>query len=185
MIQLSHSHMTTEKKIALTIQTFVSKIISLLFNILSKSVIVFLPRSKCLLISWLQSPSTVILEPKKMKSVTALTFPPFIYHEVTGPDTMIFIFECWVLSQLFHPIKSFFSSFSLSAIKVVSYVYLRLLIFIPIILIPACNSSSLAFRMMYSTYKWNKQGDNIQPCLIPFLILNQLVVLCPVLTVAS
>ena len=70
IVQLSHSYMTTRKTIALTIQTFVSKVISLLFNMLSRLVIAFLPRSKCLLISWLQSPSAVILEPKKIKSVT-------------------------------------------------------------------------------------------------------------------
>ena len=81
-------------------------------------------------------------------------------------------------------IKRLFS-FSLSAIRVVSSVYLRLLIFLLEILIPACASSSLAFRMMYSTYKWNKQGDNIQPWCTPFPIWNQSVVLCPVLTVAS
>ena len=74
---------------ALTLQAFVSKIISLLFNILSKSVIVFLPRSKCLLISWLQSPSAVTLEPKKIKSDTV---SPPISHEVMGPDAMILVF---------------------------------------------------------------------------------------------
>ena len=73
--------MTTEKTIALTRQIFVSKVMSLLFNTLSRFVIAFLPRSKCLLISWLQSLATVILEPKKRKSVTAATFPPSICHE--------------------------------------------------------------------------------------------------------
>jgi len=95
----------------------------------------------------------------------------------------------WVLSQLFHFltfIRRFFSSSWLSAIKVVSSAYLRLLMFLPAILIPACASSSLAFRMMYySACKLNKQGDNIQPWHTPFLILNQSVVPCPVLTVAS
>ena len=81
-MQLSHSYMTSGKTIALTRQTFVRKVMSLLFNILSRLVIAFLLRSKCLLISWLQSPSTVILEPKKIKSVTVSTFPPFICHEV-------------------------------------------------------------------------------------------------------
>ena len=79
-VQLSHSYMTTEKTIALTIWTLVGKVMFLLFNILSRFVIVFLPRSKHLLISWLRSPSTVILEPKKIKSVTASTFPPCICH---------------------------------------------------------------------------------------------------------
>ena len=82
-------------------------------------------------------------------------------------------------------IKRFFSCPSLSAIRVVSSVYLRLLIFLPTILIPACASSSLAFHMMYSAYKLNKQGDNIQPWCTPFLIWSQSVVLCLVLTVAS
>ena len=82
-------------------------------------------------------------------------------------------------------IKRLFISSSLSAVKVVSSAYLRLLIFLPVVLIPACASSSPAFLMMYSTYKLNKQGDNIQPWRTPFLIWNQSVVPCPVLTVAS
>ena len=94
--------------------------------------------------------------------------------------------ECWVLSQLFHsPSFTFFSSSSLSAIRVVSSEYLRLLIFLPAIMIPACASSSLAFHMIYTAYKLNKQGDNIQPWCTPFSIWNQSVVPCPVLTVAS
>ena len=92
MVQLSHPYMTTEKTIALTRQTFVGKVISLLFNRLSRLVIAFLPRSKHLLISWLQSPSAVILEPPKLKSVTVSIVSPSIYHEVMGPDAMIFIF---------------------------------------------------------------------------------------------
>ena len=91
MIQLSHLYMTTGKTIALTIQTFYGKVTSLLFNMLSRLVIAFLPRSKCLLISWLQSPSTVILEPKKVKSVVVFTFSPSICHEVMGSDATIFI----------------------------------------------------------------------------------------------
>ena len=92
VIQLSHPYMTTRKSIALTIQTFVSKVISLPFNMLSMLVIAFLPRSKCLLISWLQSPSAVILEPKKIKSVTASVVSLSICHEVIGPDAMILVF---------------------------------------------------------------------------------------------
>ena len=88
-IQLSHPYMTTGKTIALTRRTFVGKIISLLFNMLSRLVISFLPRSKHLLISWLQSPSAVILELQKINSDTV---SPPIYHEVMGPDAMIFIF---------------------------------------------------------------------------------------------
>ena len=85
-VQLSHPYMTTGKTIALTRQTFVGKVISLLFNMLSRLVITFLPRSKCLLISWLQSPSAVILEPPKMQSDTVSTVSPSISHEVMGSD---------------------------------------------------------------------------------------------------
>ena len=92
MVQLSHPYMTTGKTIALTIWTFVGKVMSLLFNMLSRLVIAFLQRSKRLLISWLQSPSVVILEPRKIKSDTVSTVPPSISHEVIGPDAMIFIF---------------------------------------------------------------------------------------------
>ena len=84
--------MTTGKTIALTIQTFVGKVVSLLFNMLSRFVIAFLPRSKCLLISWMQSLSAVILEPKKIKSVTVFTVSPSVCIEVMGPDAMIFVF---------------------------------------------------------------------------------------------
>ena len=84
--------MTTEKTIALTRQTFVGKIMSLLFNMLSKLVITFLPRSNYLLISWLQSTSAVILEPKKIKSVTVSTVSPMICHEMKGPDARILSF---------------------------------------------------------------------------------------------
>ena len=87
-VQLSHPYMTTGKTIAFTRRNFVGKVMSLLFNMLSRLVITFLPRSKCLLLSWLQSPSAVILEPKKIKSDTV---PPFISHEVMGPDAMIFV----------------------------------------------------------------------------------------------
>ena len=86
-------YMTTGKAIALTIQTFVGKVMSLLFNTLSRFVVAFLPRSKCLLISWLQSPIAVILEPKKIKSVTVSIVSPSICHELVGPDAMMF-FEC-------------------------------------------------------------------------------------------
>ena len=84
--------MTTEKIIVLARQTFVSKVMSLLFNTLSSFVIAFLPRSKCLLISWLQSLTAMILEPKKIKSVIASTFSPYICHEMIGPDAMILLF---------------------------------------------------------------------------------------------
>ena len=92
MVQLSHPYMITGKTIALTRQTFVGKVMSLLFNVLSRLVITFLPKSNRLLISWLQSPSAVILEHKKAKSVTVSTIPPSIHREVTGPDAMILDF---------------------------------------------------------------------------------------------
>ena len=88
-VQLSHPYMTTGKTIALTRLAFVGKVMSLLFNMLSRLVITFLPRSECLLISWLQSPSVMILEPRKIKSATV---SPFTCHEVMGPDAMILVF---------------------------------------------------------------------------------------------
>ena len=92
IVQLSHPYMTTGKTIALTRQTFVGKVISLLFNMLSRLVITFLPRSKRLLIPWLQSPSAVILEPPKIKSATVSTVSPSIFHEVMGLDVMVLVF---------------------------------------------------------------------------------------------
>ena len=155
--------MTTGKTIALTRQTFVGKAMSLLFNVLSRLVITFLPRSKCLLISWQQSPSAVILEPQNIKSATVSTVSPSICHAVMGQDAMILVF--WMLSfkptfslSSFTFIKRLFSS-SISAIRVVSSAYLSLLIFLPVILIPVCASSSPVFLMVYSAYKLNTQGD--------------------------
>ena len=184
IVQLSHSYMTTGKTIALTRWTFVGKVISLLFNIVSSLVIMFLPRSKCLFISWLQSPSAVILEPQKIKSDNVSTVSPSIAHEVMGLDAMIFVFRMLNFKPTLSQLKKLFSSSSLSAIRVVSSAYLRLLIFLPAILISACASSSPAFLTMYSAQKLNKQGDNIQPWHGPFSIWNQSVP-CPVLTVAS
>ena len=92
IVQVSHPSMTTGKTIALTRWTFVRKVMSLFLNVLSRLVITFLPRSKHLLISWLQSPSAVILEPQKIKSDTVSTVSPSISHEVMGPDAMIFVF---------------------------------------------------------------------------------------------
>ena len=126
----SHIHTWPQEK-----RTFVGKVMSLLLIMLSRFVITFLPRSKHLLISWLQSPSAVILEPKKVKSDTVSTVSPSISHEVIGPEAMIFVF--WMLSfkpnfslSSFTFIKRLFSSSSLSAIRVVSSAYLRLLIVI-------------------------------------------------------
>ena len=92
IVQLSHLYVTARKTIALTIKIFVGKVMFLLFNMLSMLVITFLPRSKSLFISWLQSPSAVILEPKKIKSATVSTVSASICHEVMGPDAMIFVF---------------------------------------------------------------------------------------------
>ena len=92
MVQLSHPYMTNGKTIALTVQTFVGKVMALLFNMLSRFVIVFLLRRKHLLISWLQSPSAVMLEPKKIKSVTVSIDSPSICHDMMGLDTMILVF---------------------------------------------------------------------------------------------
>ena len=128
IVQLAHLYMITGKTIALTRRTFVGKVMSLLFNMLSRLVIAFLPGSKCLLISLPQTPSAMISEPKKIKAVTISVVSPPIFHEVMGPDDMIFIF--WMLS--FKPalslssytfIKRLFSSSLLSAIRVVSSAY--------------------------------------------------------------
>ena len=174
-VQISHPYMTTGKTIALTRWTL--QVMSLLFNMLSRLDITFHPRSKHLLISWLQSPSPVTLDPQKIKSATPSTVSPSLCHEVTGTEAMILVF--WMLNfkptfslSSFTLIKRLFSS-SLSAIRVVSSAYLRLLMFLPAILIPACASSSPAFLLMDSAHKLNKQGDNIYPWHTPFTIKNQ------------
>ena len=147
--------MTTGKTIALTRWTFVSNVMSLLFNMLSRLVIAFLPRSKRLLISWRQSPSSVILESKKIKFVTVSIVSPSICHEVMEPDAMIFVFWILSLSQLSHYsftfFKRLFSSSLLSAIKDGVICISEVIdFFLLAILIPASASSSPAFRMMYS-----------------------------------
>ena len=133
IVQLAHPYMTTGKTIALTKWTFDGKIMSLLFNMLSNTRLVtaFLPRGKSLLTSWPQSPSAVILEPKKTKSITVSIVSPSICHEVRSPEAMIFVF--WMLSfkpafsfSYFTFIKRLFSSSSLSAIRVVSLAYLMM-----------------------------------------------------------
>ena len=175
--------MTIGKNIALTRWAFVGKVMSLLFNTLSRLIIAFHPRSKRLLISWLQSPSAVILEPLKIKSATV---SPSMCLEVMGPDAMIFVF--WMLS--FKP--TFYSPLSLSSRGSFAFcpkggvVCVSEVIGIsPSNLDSSCASSSLAFHKMYSAYKLNKHSDNMQPWCNPFPIWNQSVVPCPVLTVAS
>ena len=186
MVQLSKLYATIGKTIALTIRTFVGRIMFLLFNTVSRFVIAFLPRSNRLLISWLQSPSIVMLEPKKRKSVTTSTYSPSLCCKAMGPDAIIlvffflfffffffiFSFKLALLLSSFILIKRLFSSYSLSAIREVSSIFLRLLMLFPPILIPACSSSSLAFLMMYSEHRLNKEDENRQPCRTPFSIPN-------------
>ena len=141
---------------------------SQLFNMLSRIVMAFLPRSRHLLISWLQSPYSVILESQENKVCHRFHCFPIYLPCSDGARWMIFVF--WMLSfkpafslSSFTFIRRLFSSSSLSAIKVPSSAYLRLLIFLPAVLILASASSSLAFCMMYSAYKLSEQGDNIEP----------------------
>ena len=177
MVQLSQLYVTTRKTIPLTIRTFVGRVMCLLFNTLSRFWHHFPAKiSNCLLISWLQSPSGVILEPKKRKSVTTFTFPLSICHTVMGPNAMIldfliFSFKLTFPFFSFTLIRKFFSSSSLSAMREVSSIYLKLLFLLPV-LIPACNSSSPAFLMIWSASRLNNQGDRRQPCHTPFLILT-------------
>ena len=135
MVKLSHPYMTTGKTIALTIWTFVGKVMSLIFNTLYRFVIAFLPRSKCLLISWLQSLSTVILEPNKTKSITVSIFPHlFAMKWWTGhhdPSVLNAESEASFFTLLFYLYQRLFSGFLLSAIRTMLYAYLRLLIISP------------------------------------------------------
>ena len=175
--------MTTGKTIALTTWTFVGKVVTLLFNTLSRFVIAFLPRNTCLWILWLQTLSAVILKNKKIKICHCHHFFPFYLpwsdgtrcHDLNFTDVE---FQASFFTLLFHPHQeAFYNSSSLPpAIRVVSSAYLGLLVFLPTILISACDSLSPAFPMMDSTWKLNKQGDNIQPWHSPFPILNQSVV---------
>ena len=153
MVQLSYPHMTTGKTVALTIQIFVSKVMSMLFNTLSRFIIAFLSRSKCLLISWLQSPSTVILEPPKIKSIPASSFSPFYLPWSDGSRchdlnflNVEFYTSFFILP--FCPHQGLISSTSLFAIRVISSANLRLFIFLLSILIPDCDSSSLELCIM-------------------------------------
>ena len=153
IVQLSHPYITIGKTIALTRRTFVSKVMSLLFNMLSRLVIAFLPRSKCL--NFMAS-VTICSDfgAQENKLSHCFHYSPSVCHEVMEQDAMILFFECWVSSQLFVSsftlIKRLFASSSLSVISVVSSEHLRLLISLLAILIPACASSSPAFHLMYS-----------------------------------
>ena len=193
MVQLSYLHMTIGKNIALTIWTFISTVISLLFHTLSRFVITFLPRSKLLLIPRLQSSSASDFRAQEEENLPLLPFFPLLFvmkwwDQMPWPWVFFFLMlsvkPVFSLSS-FTLIKRLFSSSSLSAIRVVSSAYMRLWVFLPAILIPACNSSSPAFSMMYSAHKLNKQGNNMQTCHTPLLIFNQSVFLCKVLTVVG
>ena len=121
-----------------------------------------------LLILWLQPPSAVILEPPKINFDTLSTVSPTISHEEMRPDDMVLVFSMLSFKPTFSLssftfIKKFFSSSSLSAVRVVSSAYLRISIFLPALLIPDCAYFSPAFLIIYSAYRLNKQGDNIQP----------------------
>ena len=153
IVQLLHPPMTTGKTIALTRRTFVGKVMSLHFNMLFRLIITFLWRIKCLLVSWLKSPTAMILELKKIVCHCFHCFPIYLpWSDGTRCHDLVF----WMLSfkstfslSSFTFIKRLFSS-SLSAIRVVSSAYLRLLSFLPAILLPACALSSQAFLKMYS-----------------------------------
>ena len=132
MVQLLHLYITTGKTIALTRRTFVSKVLSLLFNMLSRFAIVFLPKSKHLLISWLQLPAAETLEPKKIKSVTVSTFSPSICHEAMGPDAMSLIF--WMLS--FQP------AFLLSCFTFIKRLFKFFLAFLKLVFKSQLNANS-------------------------------------------
>ena len=164
-------------------------VMSLLFNTLSRFVVALLPRSNCLLISWLRSPSTEILELKERKFVTISTFSPSICHEVIGLDVMILVLLIFGLAWFFHSPPSPSSRDSLVPLCFLLLGWYHLHIwgcwFLPLILIPVCNSSSLAFLMMCSVYRLSKQGGSRQPCHTPFLVLNQSFVPYTVLTFAS
>ena len=152
MVHFSHLYITTGKTLALTLQTFVGKEVSLFF----------LPRSKCLLISWLQSLLAVIFKPKKIKYAIVSIFSPSVCHEVMGPHAMMLVFfnmnfKLGISLSSCTLIKRFFSSYSLSAIKVVSSAYLSLLTFLLAILIPPCDLSNPASPMMCSAYKLHMQ----------------------------
>ena len=158
---LTSIHNYWKKTIALTRLTFVGKATSLLFNTWSRLLMAFLAKSKHLLISWLQLFSAVILEPKKITSVTVSIVSPSICYEVMGLDNIVLVFfmltfKSALLLSCFTFIKRLFNSSLISDISEVSPTYLRLLIFLLAIWIPAYASSSLAFFMMYHAYKLSR-----------------------------
>ena len=180
MVQLSHSYMTTGKTKALTRRTFVGKVMFLLFNTLSRFVIAFLPWSKSLLVSWLQSPCAVIFGAQENK--VSHCFPIYLplsdgtkYHDLCFLNVEFWINFFTVLFPLHQEAVQFFSFCLNGCVIWVSKA---------IDISPSNLNFSLAFQMMYSEYKLNKQGDNIQPRWTPFQIWNQSVIQCPGLTIA-
>ena len=171
MVQLSYPYMTTGKTIALAIWIFVSKVMSLLFNMLSRFAIAFFPRSKHLLISWLQSPSAVILESKEIKSVTVFTFFPFCLPWSDGARCHdLSFFECWVLSQLFHCPLSLSSRGSLVPLHFLPLEWYHLHIW-------GC--------WCFSEESWFQQDWQYMTGWQYTTLSLQSIVLCPVLTLAS
>ena len=190
MVQLSQLYMTMGKAIALTIWTFVEKVMSMLFNMLSRFVIAFSSKGQACFNFMAAVTVHSDFGAQEKKICHCFHFFPFYLPWSGGTRCRDLSF--WMLCfkpvfslSSFTFIKRLFSSSSLSAIRVVSSGYLRLLIFLPAILMLAFDSSSPPFHMVYSAYKLNKQGDNVCTWHTPFLILNQSVVPCPVLTVAS
>ena len=176
----TYTYMTTGKTIALTRWTFVSRVRSLFFNMLSGLVIAFLTRSKHLLISWLQSTSQWFWRPT---NGSCHWFHVFLFYLPWNDRTRCHDLSFWMLFHSFLSLSSIGSFFPLDFLPLEWY-HLHILTFLPAVLIPAHKLSSPAFHMMYSAYKLNKQSDNTQPCCTPFPILNQSVP-CPVLTFAS
>jgi len=187
MVQFLHLYMTTGKTMALTIWTFAENVMPLFFKVMFSFVIAFLIRNKHLLISRLLSLSEGILETSPTKNLHCFYFFPFYLSWSDGTRcndlSLLNVFKPAFSVSSFTLIKRFHSSSSFSAIRVISSTYLRLLIFLLAILIPAWDSSSPAFHMIYSAYKFNKLGNNIRPWCTLFPILNQPIVPCPVLTV--
>ena len=183
----SHLYTTPGTTIALTRGAYISLCLCFLIYLPSRFILVFLPRSKCLnFVAAVKVPSD-FWRPRKY--ITASTFSPSISYEVMGPDAMILVFmlnfkPAFPLSSL-TLINRLFSSSLVSAIRVVLSAYLRLLIFLPAILILAYGLSSLEFCVVYSACKLSMQSDKIQLCHTPFPVLNQFIVPCPVLTGAS
>ena len=196
MVQFSQLYMTTGKATVLTIQTFVGRVTSLLFNTLSGFVLAFLSR---FVICFVRSMSdfmaavTIRIDFRAQEEELCHYFPcfPFYLPWRNGAKCqdlsflLIISFKPALSLSSFTLIKRIFRSISLSAVRVVPSTYLRLLVFLQPVLTPACDSSSLAFLMMCSAYRLNKQGDSGQPCHTPFSILNQSAVPYRILTVAS